>query len=356
MPFNMSLWKVNGEELSMVKTTDLDYEERLEKWIVRDPSILGLELMIIGQQVITEYGGRIDLLGIDRQGDLIVIELKRSRTPRDIIAQVLDYASWVRQLNYQQITELAEQLLDDSLSVAFSKTFDAALPEPINVNHSMVIVASELDDATERIVQYLANEHSLSINIIFFNFYKMNGQEILGRAWLMDPQEVQEKIGSGKKPPWSGYYFVNVGEGDHRNWDDNRKYGYIGAGQGQPYAQALRRLKSGDKIFAYMSGRGYVGFGEVTQDAVMIRDFVVGDAGKSLLDLDLKAPRADDNRESQEKSEYAVRVKWFTVYSRDDAKTFKGIFANPNIVCKLRHEATVQFLEQAFEVTNTVDQ
>lgn len=182
MPFSMNLWKVNGNDLSAIEASRLDHEERLENWIVREPSILGLDLLIVGQQVKTEYGGRIDLLGIDSQGDLIIIELKRDKTPRDIVAQVLDYATWVKELTYEKVSEIAKQSFNLNLSVAFGNTFDDALPDKINLAHNMVIVASELDDASERIVQYLATEHEVSINAIFFNFYQMGEQEILGRA------------------------------------------------------------------------------------------------------------------------------------------------------------------------------
>ena len=46
-------------------------------------------LLIIGRQVRTECGAFMDLLGVDRNGDVAVVELKRDRTPRDTIAQIL---------------------------------------------------------------------------------------------------------------------------------------------------------------------------------------------------------------------------------------------------------------------------
>jgi RecB family endonuclease NucS len=47
------------------------------------------KLLIIGRQVITNLGSIIDLLALDRRGDVVVIELKRDRTPRDTLAQAL---------------------------------------------------------------------------------------------------------------------------------------------------------------------------------------------------------------------------------------------------------------------------
>ena len=63
--------------------------------IVRQPAILSSHWMLIGRQEVTSHGGRIDLLAIAPDGSLVLIELKRDRTPREIVAQALDYASWV---------------------------------------------------------------------------------------------------------------------------------------------------------------------------------------------------------------------------------------------------------------------
>jgi RecB family endonuclease NucS len=52
-------------------------EQLLEDMIVAAPAILSDQWMIIGRQVNTRFGGRIDLLAIAPDGSLILIELKR---------------------------------------------------------------------------------------------------------------------------------------------------------------------------------------------------------------------------------------------------------------------------------------
>jgi hypothetical protein len=89
-----------------------------------------------------------------------------------------------------------------------------------------------------------------------------------------------------------------------------------------------------------MKGLGYVGYGEVNKPAAPM--------GKPLLELALHAPGASENKESPEASEWAVGVKSLKTYARDEAKTFKGVFANQNIVCKLRDPKTVGFLRSEF--------
>lgn len=348
MPLRMDLWNVSDGELVEIPKTKLDYEGRLEDWIVKDPSVLGTELLLVGRQISTEFGGRIDLLGIDQEGNLVILELKRDRTPREVVAQILDYASWVRQLTYAEIDTIALDYLKENLSTAFSEFFGEAIPENVNTNHEMLIVASELDDSSERIVGYLADEYKVNINAIYFSVFKHTDQEILGRAWLMDPEMVQERAETRKQAPWSGYWFVNVGEGEHRNWEDNAAYGYIAAGQAEKFSRPLKKLKVGDKIFAYTKGLGYTGYGEVVKEAVMVKDFFVEDKNKFLLELPLKAPRASENSDSPEFSDWVVGVRWIKTVPREHAKKFTGIFANQNIVCKLREEATVGFLEKNF--------
>src|SRR5437870_3495998 len=101
------LYKVSNNALVPITTGRLAYEDMIQGWISEHPELFGLNLLIIGREVATAHGGSIDLLGIDDEGDLAILELKRDRTPREIIAQVLDYASWVAKLTTQSVHEIA---------------------------------------------------------------------------------------------------------------------------------------------------------------------------------------------------------------------------------------------------------
>lgn len=351
MSFGINLWQVQGQSLQEIQCNILDDEQRLEDWVVADPTLLGTDLLLIGRQIPTINRGRIDLLAIDSDANLVILELKRDKTPRDVVAQALDYASWVKELSYDEIENIAHEFLKKSLREAFAEHFDYALPQLVNSNHSIIILASQLDDSSERIVEYLAEQYEVPINVVFFTFFKCKQGEFLGRAWMRDPEEIKEHSKSKKQAPWSGFYYVNVGEGHCRNWDDCRKYGFISAGQGIKYSNAIKKLTEGNLIFAYMKGLGYVGFGEVLKPAVMVRDFVVEKKNKKLLDLPLTAPGLADNKDDPDMADWAVAVKWKKTFNREEAKSFHNIFANQNIVCLLRDTATVDFLKKQFEVS-----
>jgi hypothetical protein len=95
----------------------------------------------------------------------VVLELKRDRTPREIVAQALDYASWVKDLSYEQIEIITKDFTGKPLAQVFNEHYGFSIPQTVNSNHSMVILASELDDSSERIVQYLADQYGVPINV-----------------------------------------------------------------------------------------------------------------------------------------------------------------------------------------------
>ena len=341
-----TLFKVDNGKLVKAAPRPLSKESLIEDWVANDPGLLGLDAIIIGRQVATDHGKYIDLLALDRSGGLIIIELKKDRTPREIVAQMLDYASWVRTLTTPQIYDLAERHRKQRLTTLYQDHFGDRIPERLNGSHSMLIVASELDPASKRIVEYLSEDHGVAINTAFFNVFEADGKEWLTTDFLLDQAEVEERSERKVQPPWSGYYFVNVGQGEHRCWADMVRYGFVGAGHGSFYSKRLDQLQPGDKVFAYQKGAGYVGYGIVT--AAKVPAAVLETPNGPLFEQPLDQPGIQDKADDPELAEYAVAVDWQKTVDIENAKTFKGAFANQNIVCKLRDQATVDFLVQQF--------
>jgi hypothetical protein len=216
---DIRLWEVSpGEQLKELPTNKLDLEDRLERWLEDDITLVSEDLLVIGKQVETAYGIFIDLLCIDINGDTLVVELKKDKTPRDVVAQALDYGSWVKDLSNDDITEMAKDYLhtrkDLTFEDAFRQKFGEDLPEIINENHSMLVVAASLDSQTERIIEYLSDYYHVGINSLTFQYFKDEaGRELIGRVFLLDPAEVQQRAGTrptakrshGTGPDWTRY-------------------------------------------------------------------------------------------------------------------------------------------------------
>jgi hypothetical protein len=172
MPIETGIWRINEDsQLQPLSLSGMDCEQRLQDVIAEDISIVDPRLMVIGQEVATAHGGRIDLLAIDADGNLAVVELKRGQTPREVVSQTLDYGSWVRHLPSEEIADIFIDYQRDVLKKetpvgindALLKRFDF-VPDELNSSHRLVIVAEELDLSTERIVSYLQEEYGVDIN------------------------------------------------------------------------------------------------------------------------------------------------------------------------------------------------
>ena len=206
MPLEVKLWKVDADRPQPVEPSRLDLEGRLEEWLCSDIRLLSDDLLVIGQQI-EQYGTFLDLLAVDRDGNLVVVELKRDRTPRDVVAQALDYASWVQELGRDDVDRYASEFLGKSFAEAFREAFDEEPPEVVNERHRIFIVASSLDGTTQRIVEYLSSTHNVDINAATFAYFDTDDGEFVARSMLLDEEAVERRAkarpGAKRRPPLS---------------------------------------------------------------------------------------------------------------------------------------------------------
>jgi len=207
MPDQVRLWKIeSGEKSTEIQRVPLDLEARLQEWLAQDISVLNPGLLVIGREVKTDFGGFIDLLCIDALGNLVVVELKRDKTPREITAQTLDYGSWVADLSNERITLIANAYLGETgFEQAFRNCFGIDVPETLNGDHRMLIIGSQIDTSSERIIKYLSEKHGVNINAVTFQYFRTtNGEEFLARVFLIEPSEVEfhsRTKGTSKRRP-----------------------------------------------------------------------------------------------------------------------------------------------------------
>jgi Holliday junction resolvase-like predicted endonuclease len=195
------LWKIRKDSLFEINKSKLDFEDRLENWLASDISIIDPNFLVIGRQVITDFGGEIDLICIDEKGDIILLELKRDKTPREITAQVLDYASWAQHLSPERIQNIAESYLkNESFEEAYQNKFNVEFPESLNEEHRMLVVGSQIDSSSRRIISYLSETYGVPINAVTFNYFTEAENEYLAQTFLIEKDKTHIPLGSKRRP------------------------------------------------------------------------------------------------------------------------------------------------------------
>lgn len=112
------LYEVSGNLLSAVPSTTyaaLGLLERkdLQRYLKGDVSIIADDVLVVSE----EFGDwedarrRIDLLGVDRSGRLVVIELKRTEDGGHLELQALRYAAMVSTMTFEQLADTYKRCL-----------------------------------------------------------------------------------------------------------------------------------------------------------------------------------------------------------------------------------------------------
>lgn len=313
--------------------------------------------MLIGRQEETGFGGRIDLLAIAPDGSLVLIELKRDRTPREVVAQALDYAGWVERLRAEDIAAIYGRFAPArSLTRDFRDRFGQDLDEEtLNQSHQIIIVAASLDDSTERIIAYLS-ERDVPINVLCFQVFTHGSEQLLSRAWLLDP--VRTQVSAAVTPdapnePWNGEYYASFGHGESRSWVDAVQHGFICGGGGPWYSRTLQLLSPGDRLWVKVPGSGFVGVGRATGRAQPAATFKVATSAGDVPVLEI-VKGGSYHREflnDPERCEYFVPVRWLQTVPLEEAVQEIGLFGNQNTVCKPttpKWRSTVERLKERF--------
>src|SRR5690554_4691928 len=126
MATKIQTWEIVGDELKEIDTSMVDVsrkEKDLEDWIKTNPKILGQDILVIGEQVYTR-SGPLDFLGIDNLGNIVIIELKRDKLAREVLAQAIDYASGVAAWDVEKISNICLEYSGQSLEDYLSENFE----------------------------------------------------------------------------------------------------------------------------------------------------------------------------------------------------------------------------------------
>jgi hypothetical protein len=149
--------------------SELGFKERenLQEWLADNPEALGEELLIIQKEFdgFNDTNERLDLLALDKQGNLVIIENKLDDSGKDVTWQVLKYASYCSSLSKDNIKDIYQfyllknglaEIAEEKLSDFFEKEF-----EDINLNQGstqrIMMVAGKFRKEVTSTVLWLMN-------------------------------------------------------------------------------------------------------------------------------------------------------------------------------------------------------
>jgi hypothetical protein len=206
-------WEI-GEDARPVRLSagQIDLERHLEDWIEHDVGIAADDVLLIGRQVVTSFGTQLDLLGIDAEGNLVIIELKRGRTLRETVAQALEYAAWASKLTYEEVVTLATNRFGsgDAFRQAFMDQLGMSLPDTLNSGQRILLVAPEIADSTAAVIEYLSDTYQVPINAVSFDLFTIENRQILVHQFVVNEAATPMPASRKQQPSRTREDFVRL--------------------------------------------------------------------------------------------------------------------------------------------------
>ena len=193
------------EKIESTTFKQLGFKERehLQEWIANNPTCLNEDLLIIQKEFdgFNDTSERLDLLALDKQGNLVIIENKLDDTGRDVTWQVLKYSSYCSTLNATQIIAIFNQYLlkngsserAEDLLEEFLETED--FKEKLNIGNSqrIIMIAGEFRKEVTSTVLWLLN-YGLRLQCFKATPFCLNEQLFLNMEQIIPIKEAEDFV------------------------------------------------------------------------------------------------------------------------------------------------------------------
>lgn len=183
----------------------------LQKMLKRQIEIIALDTMIVAEEFSDWDGSRrsIDLLGIDRQANLVVIELKRSEHGDHMDLQSIRYAAMISTMTFDRLVSVYDRYIQSNeLGIDAEESLLEFLnwSEPDEENFAqavnIVLASAEFSKELTTSVAWLNDAYGMQIRCVRMQPYK-NGEEVLLDVQTIIPlpeiAEYQIKISEKKQ-------------------------------------------------------------------------------------------------------------------------------------------------------------
>jgi hypothetical protein len=195
--------RIEKIESTTFKKLGFKERENLQEWIANNPSCLNEDLLIIQKEFngFNDTSERLDLLAIDKQGNLVIIENKLDDTGKDVTWQVIKYSSYCATLNSSQIITIFGQYLSrigstenaEGLLVEFLETED--FRERLNIGNSqrIMMIAGEYRKEVTSSVLWLLN-YGLRVQCFKATPFRLQEQLFLNMEQIIPIKETEDFV------------------------------------------------------------------------------------------------------------------------------------------------------------------
>lgn len=184
--------------------SELGFKERqhLQEWLANNPEALGEEILIIQKEFsgFNDTNERLDLLGLDKQGNLVIIENKLDDSGKDVTWQSLKYASYCSTLTKEQVIKIYQEYLNkeninENAEDNLLEFFDVSDTSEIIVNNGskqrIILVAANFRKEVTSTVLWLMN-YNLRIQCFKVKPLQLNDQLFLEIKQIIPVKEAEE--------------------------------------------------------------------------------------------------------------------------------------------------------------------
>jgi len=186
----MGIHHIKDGKVVEYKKKNVGKEKEIEDYLEKHIQVLDKDIFIIGRQVPTSSKTIIDLMGLDRDGNVVIIEIKKGVSAREVISQILEYGVWAENIQYEDLNRIAkDKHLKDfqDLYKKYEANFKS-VPDPFNQKQRLYIVAEEIDKKIEDVARYL-KIRGMDIKCVELNFHIDDEHELVHTKVVVGDEE-----------------------------------------------------------------------------------------------------------------------------------------------------------------------
>lgn len=259
-PFYTS-WNPKELELEKYIITTADSSEK-----VLAESVFGEPLLLVKNQAITANKKRADVIALDRNGNSVIIELKRDHGRLGVETQALQYLAEFSAYKGKDFLQrfLSTEFTEESV---LSFLGGKGSIEQLNQRPRVILLARDFDESVFAIGEWLSDK-GVAFRCITYHPIEINSTKFLSFSVAFDhsPKGLyQLNFSTSTREP--GVFWHNISDNSQPWWNFLKEKGQIPAcfqnERGDQGEKTLCKYKDGDKIIAFAKGCGAIGWGTI---------------------------------------------------------------------------------------------